>query len=224
MKIAALIPCKKGSKGVPDKNFKHISGKVMYQWTLDAARESGIFDIIVLSSNGGFEHDGMIGNEFYRNDEPEPGDVSSLDSLLRYYVEKFPDVAIWCLLQPTSALRTSDDIKESFRIFLDNEFDSVLSVQSMGDKYWIQERFTSQLRPLYDPENRMMRQNQKTNVVFYENGAIYITKKWVLEQKSCRIGGRIGFYEMPQERSWQIDSPFDWEICEAFLGKSKSHS
>lgn len=216
MKIAALIPCKKGSKGVPDKNFRELAGKTMWHWTLDAAQESGVFDLIVVSSNGGLDKQGLHGDIFYRNDEPGPGDISSLDDLMLHYANNFSDVDIWVLLQPTSVLRTSDDIKEAFRVFIDNDVDSVVSMTSVGDKYWLKMHSGSPLA-LYDPCNRMMRQNPKTDILYYENGAIYIAKRWLLQEKRCRIGGKVGFYLMPPLRSWQIDSPYDWDFCEMVL-------
>lgn len=219
MIFAALIPCKKGSKGVSDKNFKSIAGKVMYEWTLNAARESGIFDLIVLSSNGGLDKQGQYGDTFYRNDEPDPGDTSSLDDLMRHYSDNFSDVDVWCLLQPTSPLRTSDDIKEAFRVFFDIDVDSVVSVTYVGDKYWMKGEKGN--IPMYDPQKRLMRQNPSTEVLYYENGAIYITKKWLLWEKKCRIGGKVGFYPMPMERSWQIDTSLDWKVCEALLEEGR---
>ena len=213
MAIGAIIPCKKGSKGVPDKNFRDMLGKPMWHWTLDAARKAGIFDLIIASSNGGFDLHGRHGDVMYNNHEDIPNiDVSSLDDLCKMYALEYPEINVWCLLQPTSVLRTDEDIQKAYLLM--SVYDSVISVESMGDKYWI--KTGGKYKATYDPNNRLMRQNPLTNVVFYENGAIYFFKREVILNGS-RIGGDIGFYEMPQERSCQIDTPFTWEFCEKML-------
>jgi CMP-N-acetylneuraminic acid synthetase len=121
------------------------------------------------------------------------------------------------LLQPTSPLRSSSDISEAFKVF-NKGYDSVVSVTSMGDKYWL--NTSGGFKPFYNPDKRMNRQDPRTNLIYYENGAIYITKRWILEDNKGRIGGKIGFYEMSQERSYQIDSEFDWKVCETVLGEN----
>ena len=45
-----------------------------------------------------------------------------------------------------------------------------------------------------------------------ENGAFYITDKKILEQTECRLGGKIGFYEMSSETGTEIDEASDWEM------------
>jgi len=211
--IGAIIPCKKVSKGVPDKNFRDMLGKPMWHWTLDAARKAGIFDLIIASSNGGFDLHGHCGDVMYNNHEDIPNiDVSSLDDLCKMYALEYPEIETWCLLQPTSVLRTDEDIQKA--CLLMGIYDSVISVESVGDKYWI--KTGRKYKATYDPANRLMRQNPLTNVVFYENGAIYFFKREIILNGS-RIGGRVGSYEMPQERSCQIDTPLTWEFCEKIL-------
>jgi uncharacterized membrane protein len=54
MKCVAFIPARKGSKGLPGKNKKDFCGKPLVQWSIDQAKESKLFDKIILSSDGGF--------------------------------------------------------------------------------------------------------------------------------------------------------------------------
>ncbi len=228
MRLGAVIPCKKGSKGVPDKNFRDMCGKPMYEWTLDAARQSGIFETIIISSNGGLDFDApdeqpvfkiapLLSQAIIHNNEEEIPDIdnSSLDALCKMYAEQYPDIDIWCLLQPTSPLRTAEDIQETFRR-INAGFDSVISVESVGDKYWKVDNTVSIPYPLYNPKNRLMRQHPDTNKLYYENGAVYFFTREIIMSGS-RIGGRVAFYEMPAERSVQIDTEYNWKFCEFML-------
>lgn len=213
MKVGAVIPCKDKSRGVPGKNFRPMCGKPMWQWTLDAARNAGIFETIVISSNGGLDANGPDGQLVYKNEEVIK-DIhnSSLDDLCKLYAEEYTHIDIWCLLQPTSPLRTAQDIKGAFKCL--DYHDSVVSVESVGDKYWV--RLNDKNKALYDPNNRLMRQNSSTNVLFYENGAIYFFTREVIMNGS-RISENVGLYEMPSERSVQIDTEYNWKFCEFML-------
>jgi|WetSurMetagenome_2_1015567.scaffolds.fasta_scaffold474463_2 CMP-N,N'-diacetyllegionaminic acid synthase len=232
----AVIPCRKGSKGIPGKNFRMLAGKPLYEWTMDAANDSNVFDKIILSSDGGFQYTEKSLKTFYYlyegiwvdNNRPDEysTDAAQLEPLLLYYAKKF-DADVITLLQPTSPLRSSSDIVGAYSVFIGGNVDSVVSVTSVGDKYWHIKRPSfsdihsysdnSILEPCYNPERRLNRQDPESNYLYYENGAIYITRRWLLEDKKCRIGGNIGFYEMSQQNSHQIDSEFDWKVCECAL-------
>ena len=53
------------------------------------------------------------------------------------------------------------------------------------------------------------------------NGAIFITTHTAFQKSKCRISGKIGFYEMPLERSYEIDSNHDLFIVDKLLKKRK---
>jgi len=223
MKTAALIPCRTGSKGIPQKNFREIAGKPLWKWTMDAAVKSGVFETIILSSDGGFE-DIKSGNGIVvDNKRPVKfsDDVASLDSLLVYYLEKFPDVELWCLLQPTSPLRTAADIKKAFKKINGKKYDSLVSVTQNPCMFWIEKavgmREKDYCIATYHVAKRPNRQDRKEWNM--ENGAIYFTKKYVFEHCGARLGGCVGLYKMPKERSFEIDDETDWDIAEYFLGR-----
>ena len=54
---------------------------------------------------------------------------------------------------------------------------------------------------------------------FVGNGAIFITSFNAFQKSKCRISGRIGLFEMPQEKSYEIDSKHDIFIVEKLLKK-----
>ena len=97
-----------------------------------------------------------------------------------------------------------------------NNFDSVFSGYKTHHLIWkIKGKFSSPTNyNLLDRPNRQQMKNQ-----FVENGAIYITKYSLFEKNKCRISGKIGLYEMPEELSIQIDSKFDLIVAEQFIKK-----
>ena len=108
MKVGALIPCRKGSKGIPGKNFKVFNGKSLVEWTIDAAQRSNIFSKIVVSSDGGARNivlrEGDVDILDNKRARQFSTDDARLDPLLWHYAERYPEIELWCLLQPTSPL------------------------------------------------------------------------------------------------------------------------
>jgi CMP-N-acetylneuraminic acid synthetase len=232
MKVGALIPCRKGSKGINLKNLKDLAGKRIWMWTMEAAIKSKICDLIVLSSDGGFANGdlGLVDPSDSKivmdNERPEEyaRDDSTSDEMLVYYARKYPEIDMWCLLQVTSPFRSYMDIRKAYKMAQNKKYDSIVSVTPNPCMFWIEKAVGIKDKDYaiatYHVYKRPMRQERKD--WYMENGAVYFTPKYVLENLGNRLGGSIGLYKMPQERSMEIDTPFDWEIAEMLLsGTSK---
>lgn len=235
MKVGALIPCRKGSKRIPNKNFKEFCGKPLYQWTLDAAWETNLFDLVIVSSDGAEEFENTLEMRnitpdglgerraiFDNNRPPELcEDGTTMEAVLSHYVEKYPDIGIWCILQPTSPLREAQDISGAYKMLLEDERDSVVSVFNDPLLFWVKDcvEVQGQQCPVasFHIDRRPNSQDRKD--WYKENGAIYFTPAYTLKYTGSRCGGRVGLYVMPPERSHEIDTPHDWDVCEFLMGK-----
>jgi CMP-N-acetylneuraminic acid synthetase len=234
MKVACLIPARKGSKEIPNKNFKEFCGKSLWEITTQTALDSGVFDKVFVSSDyeemkfADLAHEKLVIE--YNRPEELSNDTASLDDLLVYYQQGNPDIDIWCLLQPTSPLRTLQDIKDAFAMMLEKEttgddykYDSLVSVYNHPVLAWINNSVgipgveEPQAIATYRYKKRPNRQDRKD--WYLENGAIYFTRKYVIEQTKCRLHGFIGLYVMPMERSFEIDNQVEWDICEMLMEK-----
>lgn len=220
MKVGAIIPCRKGSKGIPGKNFKLFNGKPLVEWTINAATESNIFSKIIVSSDGGAGRIVLRQGDVDVLDNKRPRmfatDDARLDPLLWYYAEQYEGIELWCLLQPTSPLRTVGDIKAAYKMAKLSKYDSVVSVTPDPCMCWVDKAVGVKgvAHPIatYHPHKRPNRQDRED--WYKENGAIYFFKKYVLQTTGCRLGGAIGLYVMPPERSLELDTPLDWFIAE----------
>jgi CMP-N-acetylneuraminic acid synthetase len=197
-----------------------FNGKPLTQWSVDAAIKSNIFSKIIVSSDGGAGDIVLREGNVDVLDNKRLGkfstDDAGLDPLLWHYADQYQDIDIWCLLQPTSPLRTAQDIKAAFRMIKGKKYDSIVSVVTDSVMCWIADAVGMKKKnfPIatYHPHKRPNRQDR--NDWYRENGAIYFTKKYVLEQMRCRLGGTIGLYVMPKERSFEIDDSLDWFVAE----------
>lgn len=220
MITGALIPCRIGSKGIPGKNFKLFNGKPLVDWSVDAAEESKLFTTIIVSSDGGAGHLNDRADGIIVVDNERPGvfstDDARLDPLLWHYAEQYPNIDLWCLLQPTSPLRSIGDIKDAYKMIKGKKYDSLVSVTPDPCMCWIDNAMgikgQNHAIATYHPHKRPNRQERQD--WYKENGAIYFTKRFVLEQTRCRLGGNIGLFVMPKERSFEIDDWIDFFMVE----------
>ena len=129
--IMAVITARGGSKGVPRKNIRDLSGKPLIAWSIEAAKNSGYIDRIIVSTEDTEIRDISLeyGAEvpFLRPKELAEDNSSSVDTVL-HVIEKLekdynytPDYIL--LLQPTSPLRNEVHIDDSIEASKSSEFD-----------------------------------------------------------------------------------------------------
>ena len=118
--VLAVIPARSGSKRCPNKNFLPFRGKVLWEWSWAAAEGSRYIDSIVLSQD---------------TDRPSElcTDDATCEDVLRHHLGYFPEARWVVLLQPTSPLRTAEDIDRCIEAAISNG-DAALTVDEMGHK------------------------------------------------------------------------------------------
>ena len=224
MSLLALIPARGGSKGIPRKNIRELCGKPLIAWSIEAAQKASSVDQIVVSTDDeeiadiarsyGAEVPFLRPAELARDDTPGIATV-------HHALEQFPAVKQILLLQPTSPLRSAEDIDGIVNMFQKQQNPSEISIcESQKHPNWM---FSygedGTLSPFMDTPIATRRQDLPK--VYVVNGALYLAKtEWLRQACSFLSPETIG-YVMPQERSADIDTPSDWEWIE-FLMKKKA--
>lgn len=220
----AIIPARGGSKGIPRKNLAPLLGVPLVAYSIRAARESHRFAAVLVSTDDAeiaqvARGEGALVVErppdLARDESPtEPCILHALD----WWKECQGSDPDWAaLLQPTSPLRDSTDIRQAFTILATTGADSVLTVVERREFHWRAEGGLGV--PLWDIRNRPRRQELPPD--FIENGAIYITRSWVYRKLTNRLGGNIALSVMPAERSIDVDEPIDLWLVEMALRQGK---
>ena len=223
----AIIPARSGSKGLKDKNIKLLSGKPLLAYTIEAARESGLFDEIMVSTDSREYAD--IAKQwganvpFLRSNELSNDTASSWDAV-KEVIERYKNLGTEfdtvALLQPTSPLRTSNDIIEGYNVIEVKEANFVVGVCEMDHS------------PLWAntlPEDLSMENFIRPEVVkvprqsiptYYRiNGALYIVKVDYLMRTPDIYGDRSFASVMKKENSIDIDDQMDFTIAEVLFSE-----
>ncbi len=222
--VVALIPARGGSRGIPRKNLADVAGKPLVVHTIDqafAARNIGRVvvnsedsEIRAVAASHGAEVMGRP-DEFAHDST-----VQEVDRLLKWSVldleARGPRVDVVVLLYATSPLRRVSTIETAVDLVLDGRYDSVLSVYE--DMTYLWRRDGDVMSPTnYRPETRGPRQKEQWNQ-WAENKAVYVMTRDLLVTTGCRLGGRIGWVEMPKIESVDVDSPGDLELVRLLMG------
>lgn len=224
MRNLAIIPARSGSKGLPDKNIKMLAGKPLMAYSIEAARKSGCFDEIMVSTDS--EKYAELARR-YRADVPflrsevTSSDIATswemVEEVLDGYDERGMKFDTFCLLQPTSPLRTADDIREAYRLYESKASFSVVSVcEAEHSPLWCgQLPANNEFIGFLHSEN--MKRRQDTGKYYRLNGAIYIVD--IAKFKDDKFLYQIGSfaYVMPQERSVDVDTEIDFKFAEVLI-------
>lgn len=229
MNNLAIIPARSGSKGLPDKNIKPLAGKPLMAYSIEAALESGIFDTVYVSTDSEkyAETARKYGADvpFLRSKEASSDTASSMDAVweaLHNYELESKTFDTVTLLQPTSPLRTAEDIRCAHRIMVEKGAEAVVSVCEVDHSpLWCN---TLPENGCMDgfliPEAYLPRQSLRT---YYRlNGAIYmISTAALLRKKRLVYDADCYAYIMPRIRSIDIDEPVDFLIAETLMRENK---
>lgn len=207
MKILGIIPARGGSKRLPRKNIVDLGGKPLLQWTIDAAKESKIFNSLYVSTED--EEIGKIAGDLWWRRDPllAKDSTPSWDVLMDVYKNCPADIIV--LLQPTSPFRTANDIIEATKLFNVMNAEAVISVTDGSDDLAFQLRWANRL--------------EKIPNVKVANGAYYGITKEAIENGDNFYSGRFYGYLMPKSRSLDIDTEMDLEIAR-FIVKNGIYS
>ena len=227
MKNLAIIPARSGSKGLKDKNIKLLCGKPLIGYSIDAAKESGLFYEIMVSTDS--KHYAEIAVScganvpFLRSDEMSTDTAGSWDvvrEVLQKYREKGMKFDTVCLLQPTSPLRGGDDIVGGYKVFEDKKADAVTSVCEVDHSpLWTMKLDENKSLKEFRAKSKGNVPRQKLDTYYRLNGALYIRKVGYMEDEIRLLEADEYAYIMDRHRSVDIDTELDFEMAEFLMGK-----
>jgi len=228
MSILCTICARGGSKGVPKKNIRLLLGKPLIAYTIEQALACPQIDRVAVSTDSEdiAETAKRFGAEapFIRPAHLATDEASKLPAiqhLVRHYTEKLkfkPDFVVD--LDPTSPLRTMEDIKRCIDLIMnDPECDSVITgYRSNKNPYFnMVELDGSGFASLSKKPEVKVLSRQAAPLVYAMNASVYVWKTDVLFRREDIIADRTKFIEMPDDRSVDIDSEIDFKLVELIM-------
>ena len=221
MKILYLIPARGGSKGIPHKNIKLLDGKPLIQYSIDVARQlaedndicvsTDDIEIKTVAENLGLEVP-FLRPDYLASDTATTSDV--IIHALEFYINQGKKYDVVVLLQPTSPLRTVQNVKDCLAAY-DDTLDMVTTVKESSVSAVLckenQEGFLEQVIG----ENNVRRQDAAK--LYEYNGAVYVINSDALKEKGLGGFTKIKKCVMDEKSSVDIDTMLDWKFVEVLV-------
>ena len=224
--ILVVIPARGGSKGLPGKNIKMLCGKPLIAYSIDVARAFADDNNICVSTDSEeikqvVEQYGLkvpfLRPAYLATDTATSDDV--LIHAVNYYREQYGRTfKKLMLLQPTSPLRTKEDVEGAIRLYRD-DIDMVVSVmKSHAPAVLCQDDDQGYVQLTY---NKKALGRQQLPDMYEFNGAVYVMSVDALLEKKMAGFTKIVKYVMSKEHSIDIDDIYDFLQVESILKYSK---
>ena len=231
--VLGIIPARGGSKGIKDKNIRPVAGKPLIAHTIEAALAAKSLDDVIVSTDSPIIAE--VAAEFgakvpFLRPKELAGDSSPMIEAVRHAMHTYEKqmsekqtpvtVGIIVLLQPPTPLRLAEDIDEAVAVFLRHPgARSLITCCPVDNQHpmHMYHRSGDSVTPIMNMTPGQPR--QEFDPVYICNGAVFVSsREMVLESNAVYEKVPLA-YEMPRERSVDVDSPLDLELVEFFLAR-----
>lgn len=230
--ILCTICARGGSKGVKNKNIKELNGKPLIAYTIEQAKDSNLFEHIVISTDSDDIANiaKIYGAEvFFKRSEEMATDTAGKLDVIRdafkrseeYYNRTF-DYLID--LDATAPLRLTEDIVNSFNQFKENNNDNLITAMpSRRSPYFnlVEQDENGKVYLSKELDNKIIRR-QDAPKSYDMNASIYIWKRDIILNENSIFLEKTGLYVMPEERSIDIDTEFDFKFVDFLMKENKN--
>ncbi len=224
--VLGIVPARGGSKGVPGKNVRPLAGRTLIEYTARAARESGVLDRVILSTDSpeiadtgrraGLDVPFMRPAALAADDTPMlPVIQHALESLVRDGWS--PEMIV--LLQPTSPLRRPDHIRDAVTTLRETKADSVVTVVEIPRHLspdYVMRIEGGRLQPFL-PEGARVSRRQDARPAYSRDGTVYAFWRATIERFGNIYGEDCRPLLIDARDSLSIDSPADWDAAERLI-------
>lgn len=233
MRYLGIIPARAGSKGIPKKNMTLLNGHPLIWHTINSAQKSQLRNSLFLTSESNEIIDycrslGLV-VEYRRPDALATDEATVVDVIIHcieHLVSKRQKPEAIVLLQPTSPLRTPEEIDAALRIFEQQNLNSLVGVNVMREHPYecISGSFNGGWSYLKKPQTHVTRRQDFQEKFFYINGAMYIVNTdYFIEHRRFVTEGETFLFEMSQGNAIDIDEPIDLFMADTYLKKMEAH-
>lgn len=229
MNILGVITARGGSKGLPGKNIKELGGKPLIVYSIEAAQKSKLITHLIVSTDSeeiadvckrhGADVPFLRPKELAEDMTPH---LPVMQHAVTFMEKKLGIVFDYVvILQPTSPLRTVEDIDGTIQKLIDTNAGSAVSLVEITENHPIRiKKFDGDLVvPYCRGEVFEVDRRQDLPVAYKLSGAAYAMKRDTLLIKNVLWDDEVTGYIVPQERSISIDTIEDWKKTEKMFNE-----
>ena len=223
----ALIPARSGSERVRDKNVRSLAGHPLLAYAIASARQAGIFDRIVCSTDSGkiAEVAQRYGADipFLRPTELATSTSPDIEWITHTLAQLDEHYDLFAIVRATNPFRGPDVLQRGFEQLLATpEADSIRAVELVKQhpgKMWVLEGKT--MRPLLDQSHLETAwhagQYQALPEIYVQNSSLEIAWTRVVSQTGTREGRVVAPYLTSGYEGFNIDDEDDWDRARRLL-------
>ena len=211
----AIIPARGGSKGIKDKNLQLVDGLSLLGRAINVAKDTGVISRVIVSTDSEsiMEEAIKYNAEVHRRRNLTSSDsAKTIDVIKDIYIDMGLSNEICILLQPTSPLRSTNDVQTCIDEYENNPVKSVVSVtlcEHHPYKVIVQDN-EGQMVPIRQMSD-LEAPRQELPKALRVNGAIYISSFKNLIEHNSFFCHPTRFFEMGEDESIDIDNYRDLE-------------
>jgi rhamnosyltransferase len=214
-RIIALLPMKRHSARVPNKNFRDFNGKPLFAWILDTLLSVDEISLVIINTDACdiLKQHGLQDNDriLLRNRPSHLcGDFVSMNKIIEDDLNN-SDADIYLMTHTTNPLLSASTIKKAIAIFLSKRnlgaCDSLFTANRIQTRYYKKDG-----QPINHDPNNLVR-TQDLEPWFEENSNLYVFSKDSFKASKARIGLKPEIFVNPKIETIDIDEPDDWNIA-----------
>lgn len=224
--VIALIPARKGSKGIKRKNMKMLCNYPLIHYTFRAALDSKLIDEVYLSSDDDaiLSYAQDLGIKTIMRPKKFSTDYATATEVVEHFFSTVPEVLLnqdpyVVYLQPTSPLRNNIHIDEALELMAKEKTHTLLSItqleKSPYKSFFINQE--GQVQSLFD-EKLSNARRQDLPTTYISNGAIYVFRVSDFKKRSGFPSNGSTPFIMNREESVDVDTEEDIKYIESLIG------
>lgn len=221
MTFLAIILARGGSKRLPRKNILNLAGKPMIVWSIEAGLKSKYIDKVIVSSddNDILEIAKQFGSDIIKRPSTLASDTATSFNAIKHAIDNVERYDFIVLLQPTSPLRTAEQIDEAIELRENKKSNAIVSVCKMDHSpLWSNTLPKDGSMSSFLPDEIKNSRSQDLPNYYRLNGAIYICQTdRLLKEESFFIKDNIFAYFMDRRSSIDIDDEVDFKVAEVLM-------
>lgn len=225
----AIIPARSGSKRLVGKNIMDFLGKPMICWSIIAAKKSGIFDTILVSTDSeeiakvAIDYGAIV--PFLRDaadaDDYTPVSTATTNALIK--LEDYQNVRYDKVVQlmPTCPLRNENDILNAYKVFITTASSFQISVFKFGwmNPWWAMTIDSMRPTPIFP--QALKERSQDLEPLYCPTGAIWIADAQELKKQKTFYGKDYTVFPMDWQNAIDIDDKDDLRMATALNERTK---